>query len=74
MLGFKTNGSGFESWSNRFFFLFFICLLCNNNAKEIRKMCYQLIIFIGECKNQEMPLCIKYINRKGMEVRDGISH
>ena len=74
MLGFKTKGYGFESWSNRNFFLFFICLLCNNNAKEMKKMSYQLIIFIGECKNQEMPLCIKYINRKGIEVRDGISH
>ena len=37
-------------------------------------MYYQLIIFIGECKNQEMPLCIKYLNRKGIEVRDGTSH
>ena len=36
-------------------------------------MYYQLIIFIGECKNQEMPLCIKYLNRKGIEVRDGSS-
>ena len=33
-------------------------------------MYYQLIIFIGECKNQEMPLCIKYLNSKGIEVRD----
>ena len=33
-------------------------------------MYYQLIIFIGDCKNQEMPLCIKYLNRKGIEVRD----
>ena len=36
-------------------------------------MYYQLIIFIGECKNQEMPLCIKYLKRKGIEVRDGTS-
>ena len=36
-------------------------------------MYYQLIIFIGECKNQEMPLCIKYLNRKEIEVRDGSS-
>ena len=34
----------------------------------------KLIIFIGECKNQEMLLCIKYLNRKGIEVRDGSSH
>ena len=34
-------------------------------------MYYQLIIFLGECKNQEMPLCIKYLNRTGIEVRDG---
>ena len=33
-------------------------------------MYYQLIIFIGECKNQEMPMCIKYLNRKGIEVRE----
>ena len=56
------------------FFVFFICLPCDNKAKEIKKMYYQLIIFIGECKNQEMPLCIKYLNRKGIEVRDGTSH
>ena len=74
MLGFRKKGSGFESWSDRFFFLFFICLPFDNKAKEIKKMYYQLIIFIGECKNQEMPLCIKYLNRKGIEVRDGISH
>ena len=36
-------------------------------------MYYQLIIFIGQCKNQEMPLCIKYLHRKGIEVRDGSS-
>ena len=36
-------------------------------------MYYQLIIFIGECKNYEMLLCIKYLNRKGIEVRDGSS-
>ena len=34
----------------------------------------KLIIFIGECKNQEMLLCIKYLNRKEIEVRDGSSH
>ena len=33
-------------------------------------MYYQLIRFYRECKNQEMPLCIKYLNRKGIEVRD----
>ena len=73
MLEFKTKGSVFESWSDHFFFLFFICLPCDNKAKEIKKMYYQLFIFIGECKNQEMPLCIKYLNRKGIEVRDGTS-
>ena len=73
MLGFKTKGSEFESWSDRFF-LFFICLPCDNKAKEIKIKYYQLIIFIGECKNQEMPLCIKYLNLKGIEVRDGTSH
>ena len=30
-------------------------------------MYYQLIIFIGECKNQEMPLCIKYLNVKELK-------
>ena len=35
-LGYKTKGSGFESWSD-LFFLFFICLPCDNKAKEIKK-------------------------------------
>ena len=32
-------------------------------------MYYQLIIFIGECKNQEMPLCIKYFLKIVKELK-----
>ena len=72
MLEFKTKGSGFESWSDH---IFFFSLFVSPMTIKLRKykMYYQLIIFIGECKNYEMLLCIKYLNRKGIEVRDGSS-
>ena len=73
MLGFKIKVLG-SIPGRTTFFLVFICLPCGNKAKKIKKMYYQMIIFICESKNQEMPLCIKYLNRKGIKGLDGTSH
>ena len=68
MLGFKTKGSGFGSWSDRFFFFFLYLSPFDNKAKKIKKNVLSSDYIYCECKNQEMRLCIKYLNRKGIEV------
>ena len=68
----KAKGPVFESRSDFFFsfiFFFSFCPPCDNKGKEMKKnIYYKLITFFGKCLNHEMRHCIKYLNRKGIEV------